>query len=101
MATPVIKLCLIRGYKEAYYQLSEDEQKKLWDGVFEGIQKTGAKMIGPYYDCRWSNDEYMMFFLMEYPDAEAAVAEIANAEKVGLFRYMESKTILGVVHKDE
>ncbi|MDQ4138020.1 MAG: hypothetical protein M3116_04155 [Actinomycetota bacterium] len=96
MATPIVKLCLIRGYTEAYHQLSDAERKELWDKVDAGLQKVGGKLVGPYYDCRWSNDKYASFFLLEYPDVDAVIAESANVEEAGLFRYMVSETILSV-----
>jgi c-di-AMP phosphodiesterase-like protein len=63
MAKRIHKLCLIHGYTEAYYQLSEDERAKLWQQVTDVIEKAGAKMSTPYYNCRWSNDKYMTFFI--------------------------------------
>src|SRR4051794_22994194 len=97
MAQPIVKLVLVRGYTEAYYQLSDGERDTLWTGVGDVIARVGAKMIGPYYDARWSNDKYGSFFLMEYPDVEAAIADSAGVEKLGLSRYMQSETILGIV----
>jgi len=96
MATPIVKLCLIRGFTEAYYHLSEQEHKTLWDTVTSGLDRVGAKMNGPYYDCRWSNDTYASFFLLEYPDTDAAIRDTANCEEAKLFRYMLSETILAI-----
>ena len=95
MSKPIQKLCLIRGFTEAYFQLSEEERATLWKRVDEAINKAGARMITPYYDSRWSNDKYSMFFIMEYPDIEAAIADTAGVEEAGLFRYIVSETILG------
>jgi hypothetical protein len=96
MDTPITKLCLIRGFTEAYHQLTETERTELWDEVNAGIEKVGAKMAGPYYNCRWSNDKYATFFLMEYPNTEAAIGDTAACEEANLFRYMISETILGI-----
>jgi len=96
MSQKIYKLCLIRGYTEAYYQLSEEARKKLWDEVGSVIKKAGAKMSSPYYECRWSNDKYTTFFIMEYPNIEAAIADTDGVEKAEMFRYMMSETILGV-----
>jgi hypothetical protein len=97
MSQKIYKLCLIRGYTEAYYQLSEEEKNKLFEKVGQAIEKAGAKMATPYYNSRWSNDKYMTFFTMEYPNIEAAMADTDGVEKAELFRYMISETILGVV----
>ena len=96
MSRPIYKLCLIRGYTEAYYQLSEEARSILWEGVFKAIQASGAEMVGPYYDCRWSNDKYGSWFMMKYPNVDAAIADTAGVDKIELFRYMVSETILGI-----
>ena len=96
MSRKIHKLCLIRGFTEAYYQLSEEEKKGLWDQVSITIEKAGAKMSTPYYGCRWSSDKYYTFFIMEYPDVESAIADTTGVEQAGLFRYMVSETILGI-----
>jgi hypothetical protein len=94
------KLCLIRGYTEAYYQLSDEARAELWKKVEDAITKAGARMSTPYYDCRWSNDKYSTFFIMEYPNIEAAMADTAGVEEAGLFRYLVSETILGTVREE-
>ena len=101
MSRKIYKLCLIHGYTEAYHQLSEEEKEKLWEGVRNAIEKAGAKMATPYYDCRWSNDKFHTFFIMEYPDIECAMLDTAGVEEAGLFRYITSETILGVEHTEE
>lgn len=101
MAQKIYKLCLIRGYTEAYYQLSAEEKEQLWQQVGQVIEVSGAKMATPYYDSRWSNDRYQSFFTMAYPTIEAAIADTAGIEKAGLFRYMVSETILGIEREDK
>ena len=96
MTQKIHKLCLVRGYKEAYYQLSEEEKGKLWDQVIKVVEKTGAKLKTPYYNCRWSNDKFETFWIMEYPNVEAAIKDTSGAEACELFRYMISETILGI-----
>jgi hypothetical protein len=96
MAQRIVKLCLIRGYTEAYHQLSADDQAKLRTQVGEVLDGLGVKMVGPSYNCRWSNDKYASFFLLEYPNIEAAIADTAGVEKAGLFRYIVSETILAI-----
>jgi hypothetical protein len=96
MSQKIHKLCLIRGYTEAYYQLSEKAKQSLCEEVNKAVEKAGAKMATPYYSCRWSNDKYVTFFIMEYPDVESAIMDTAGVEKAGLFRYMVSETILGI-----
>ena len=97
MSTKIYKLCLVRGYTEAYHQLSEEEKKRFWEQVREIIrEKAGAKMVTPYYDCRWSNDKYATFFILEYPDVESAMMDTTGVEELGMYRYLVSETILGI-----
>jgi len=96
MSQKIYKLVLVRGWTEAYYQLSEADKKKLGERIREVVAKAGAKMATPYYDCRWSNDKYATFFMMVYPDVETAIRDTASVEEIELFRYMVSETILGI-----
>ena len=96
MSQKIYKLCLIRGSTEAYYQLSEEDKKNLWDQVGAAVSKVGAKRATPYYNCRWSNDKYVTFFTMEYPDVESAIMDTAGVDQAGLLRYLVSETILGI-----
>jgi hypothetical protein len=68
--------------------------------VGQAIEKAGAKMATPYYDCRWSNDKYMTFFTMVYPDIESAMMDTAGVEEAELFRYIVSETILGTEREE-
>jgi len=101
MAQPIFKLVLTRGYTEAYYQLSKEEQDHLGKQVYDVVTGLGAKLVGPFYNCRWSNDKYDSFFLMEYPDIDAAIADTAAVDQLGLFRYMRSETILGIATPED
>jgi hypothetical protein len=96
MSRPIYKLCLIRGYTEAYYQLSEEEKQALWEGLLKVLTPLGVKKVGPYYDCRWSNDVYMTWFIMKYPNIEMAIADTHETQRILLDRYMVSETILGI-----
>ena len=86
--------------KEAYYHHSEEEKNKLWDQIRDGMKKTGTKVIGNY-ECRWPNDKYESFILMEYRDTQLLIDEIVNATKADRFRYLESETILGIAVPEE
>jgi len=96
MPQKIYKLCLIRGYKEAYYQLSDAKKKALWDQVMKNIDQVGAKITTSTYNCRWSNDQYVQWFTMEYPNIESAIADATGAEAAELYRYLISETILGI-----
>ncbi len=55
----------------------------------------GAKLVTPYYNCRCSTAQYSMFFVMEYPNIEAASADSAGIAKFDWYRYVEAETIPG------
>jgi hypothetical protein len=99
MSQPIYKLCLIRGFTEAFYQLSDEEKKTLFENHAKAMQGTGMEVFGPRFDCKWSNDKYSGFFIVKYPDIEGAIADAAGTEKVGLYRYLVSETILGIEAK--
>lgn len=96
MGKKIYKLCLIHGYTEAYYQLSPEEKQKLYERLMANVETAGAKLTTPTYSCRWSNDKYDSFFIMEYPDVESAMKDTAGVEEIELFRYLVSETILAV-----
>ena len=100
MSEKIYKLCLVRGYTEAYYQLSAEAKNKFWEQIAKVVEKASAKMATPYYSARWSNDKYMTFFTMEYPNIEAAIADTDGVEKAELFRYLVTETILGIEAKE-
>jgi len=100
MSKTIYKLCLIRGYTEAYYQLTDAQKRDLWDELGKVLQPIGAERSGPYYDCQWANDKYLTWFIMKYPNLESAIADTHGVQKIQLFRYMNSETILGIEAED-
>ena len=101
MSRTIYKLCLIRGFTEPYYELSEEARRSFWEEASKAIKAAGGQMHGPYYDCRWSNDKYSLWFTMKYPDVDGAIADTHGVEKTGMFRYMISETILGIENEDD
>ncbi|MEZ4619856.1 MAG: hypothetical protein R2867_30740 [Caldilineaceae bacterium] len=96
MSQKIYKLCLVRGYTEAYHQLSEEEKQQFFEEQREVFEGTGAKPITPLMNCRWATDKYRTFFVLEYPNLDAAIADTKGVEKIGMFRYLVSETILGI-----
>ncbi len=94
MSRKIYKLCLVKGFTEAYNLLSDEGKKDVWGKVESAMGKAGSKMITPYYNCRWSNEQYQNFFIIEYPDAEAAITDTTNLEQADWYRYIIAETIL-------
>ncbi len=94
MSRKIYKLCLVRGFTEAYHQLSEEGKQSIWNEVESAMKKADSKMVTPYYNCRWSNEQYQTFFIIEYPDADAAIADATHMENANWHRYINAETIL-------
>jgi len=94
---PIIKVWFNKP-REAWYQLSEEEQKD-WIQREQQITKKlsdkyGTKIIKTC-KCRWSNEEWQQFGMEEYPSLEALQVYNDELSKLGMYRYFNAKVILG------
>ena len=94
MSKPVYLLVLGQGIREAWYQLSEEDQKNLWSKVEEADKRAGAKRI-IFCDSRWADEGLFDWGVIEYPDMEAYQKKVEELEKLDWWRYFSAKTILG------
>ena len=94
MAKPVYLLILGKGYTEAWYQLSKEEQDSLWSKVEEIDKRAGAKW-SILCNSRWADEEICNWCVLEYPDMEAYQQKVEELEKLNWWRYWSAKTILG------
>jgi hypothetical protein len=94
MSKPVYLLVLSKGFTEAYYQLTKEEQDKLWFKVIEIDKQAGAKW---QISCssRWADEETYNWAVIEYPDMETYQKKVEELEKLNWWRYFSAKTILG------
>jgi hypothetical protein len=94
MARPIYKLWQAR-YTEAWYRLSPEEQQQLTAQAVAAAKQAGGRSV-VLCDSAWSNEQWGSFGVVEFPDAAAAQqhADLLNA--LHCFRYIESRTILGV-----
>lgn len=93
---PIYHLFIVRGYREAYYQLSPEARDQLWARVGESSQAAGAKTIVGCYS-RWSNETYPAWGIEEYPNLQALQQSARTNEKNQHFRYLEAETYNGVL----
>ena len=93
MAGPIYKL-YIGKWKEAYYQLSEDERSSLFAKIGEAREKAGGKVLLAC-ESYWSSEEWMGFGVQEFPDIEALQEYEKALVELNLPRYGESKSWLG------
>ena len=93
MAGPVYKMFYAR-MKEAWFQLSKEEQQSLFGKIEEGMKKVGVKSMITC-DSSWNSEKWWFWGVEEYPNIEA-VQEYANwLNEMDWFRYVESETLLG------
>lgn len=88
MAQPIYKLFLGKP-KEAWYQLSQEQQKSHLAKSEESLKKAGGKRI-VLCNSSWSSDQWSYFGLEEFPDIEAVQKHSKDLNKLNHFRYFES-----------
>lgn len=94
MSKPIYLLVLGKGYTETWYQLSKEEQARLWSKVEEIDKSAGAKWQ-LICNSRWADEEIYDWGVIEYPDIDAYQQKVAALEKLYWWRYFSAKTILG------
>lgn len=94
MSKPVYLLVLGQGVTEAWYQLSEEEQKTLWSKVEEVDKRAGVKQI-IFCNSRWADEGLLDWGVLEYPNMEAYQQKVEELEKLNWWRYFSAKTVLG------
>jgi len=94
MSKHIYLLVIAKGFTEAWYQLSKEEQDSLWSKVEEVDKRAGAKWL-IVCDSRWADEEVFDWGVIEYPDMEAYQKKVEELEKLQWWRYFSAKTILG------
>ena len=89
----IIKVLFVKP-KEAYFKLSEEERKELGDKAMKDVEDVGGRWIA-FCNCYWSNEEWVWFGVMEFPDIEAVQKHSEFIEGLEQVRYVESKSYLG------
>jgi hypothetical protein len=93
MAGPVYKWWRA-GAKEAWYQLSKEEQDAMFAKVDEARKSVGAKVL-IYCSSGWDSEKWSYWGVEEFPSIEA-VQEFARCiEDLNWLRYIESDIMLG------
>ena len=94
MSVPIYHLWIVRGFHEAYYQLSPEKRNQFWANAAGNPQAVGAKPIVAC-DSRWCNEAYSAWGIEEYPDVQAVQKATRAHEESEHFRYIKSETYLG------
>ncbi|HXF62123.1 MAG TPA: DUF6616 family protein [Caldilineaceae bacterium] len=93
MATPIYKYFRLR-WREAWYQLSQDEQQAILAKIEAAMNESGGKTV---ILCRsdWSNERWSGFGVEEFPNIEAVQQYAERLDGLGWFRYFDGETMLG------
>ena len=93
MTQAIYKVWLVKP-TEAWYQLSQEEQDKLFAQVNEARAQFGGKIIVAC-ESRWASEQWPFWGVEQFPDSEANQKYTAHLNTFNWFRYMESMTVLG------
>ena len=80
--------------KDAWYQLSEDEQRQLMGRIEEALEQVGGRSMLVCFSA-WSNEQVEYWGVEEFPDLEAVQSLAQLHEEIDWYRYVDSKTLLG------
>ena len=81
--------------KAAFSDLPDEEKEAFMRKDRENLDKLGMKAIA-MVDCSWSNDEWDYVGVEEWPSLDAIKSrEQFENEELEVFKYVESKTLLG------
>ena len=97
MAGPIYKLWMAKP-KEAWYQLSEEEQNSYIAKLIEAREKVGGKEVITC-DPFWSAHPWTVFGVDEYPDIEAAQKNAKLISELENSRYMDAVSMLGTTYQ--
>ena len=81
--------------KDAFLDLSEEEKMAFMRKDRENLDKLGMKAV-TMIDCSWSTDEWDYIGVEQWPSLKAIEErELFENEELEVFKYVESKTLLG------
>lgn len=98
MSKPICKLYYFRP-TEAGYALSKEERESLLGKVTESTEKAGGKLIVGCSNV--STDEWTAFGVQEFPNIEAVEQHLRDLWELDWFRYIDSKSMLGIRWDEE
>jgi hypothetical protein len=92
--SPIYKCSILRRVTEAWYSLSDNEQKQLLEQVDQVLKDAGGERV-VLYDLRWSADGAAFFGVEKFPNMEAVQEHAQLLDKINWFRYVEAESFLG------
>jgi hypothetical protein len=95
MTGPLYHLFIVRGYREAYYQLSAAERDQFWAKVSENSAAAGVKNSFIVYS-RWGSEACLAWGIEEYVDLPALLKKSARDDDYNHHRYLDAESYLGM-----
>jgi len=93
MTGPIYKMFRAGG-KEAWYQLSKEQQDAMFAKLDEARKSVGAKMVITC-DSSWDSEHWLFWGVEEFPSLEAMQEFTRCMNEMNWFRYVESDILLG------
>lgn len=90
----IYKCYIGRRPTEAWFNLSQDEQKDLLSKVNQAREQAGGKTVISC-DIAWSGDGTIVFGVEEFPDLEAVQKHAKLLQDINWGRYLEGDSYLG------
>ena len=93
MAQPVYKMWRA-GAKEAWYQLSKEQQDALFAKLDDAMKSVGGKSM-VYCNSSWHSEQWQYWGVEEFPSIEAVQEYNRFLMELDWFRYIDSDILLG------
>lgn len=93
MAGPIYKMFYLR-MKEAWFQLSKEEQDSLFAKIEEAMKSVGGTSMLTC-ESAWNSEKWWYWGVEEFPSIEAVQEYARCLGEIDWFRYCESETLLG------
>jgi len=90
----IYKCFVVRRITEAFYSLSQDEQRELLGKVGQALRDAGGETV-VMVDLRWSGDGTQLFGVEAFPDLEAVQKHNKLLNDLNWSRYLEGDSYLG------
>jgi len=98
MTQPIYKMFRV-GVKEAWYQLSKEQQDAIFARMDEARKSVGGKSI-LFCNSTWDSERWLYWGVEEFPSFEAVQEYARCLTEMDWFRYVDSDTLLGTVIPD-
>jgi hypothetical protein len=82
------------GVKEAWYQLSKEEQDALFAKIQDAMKSVGGKSM-LVCNSSWNSEQWLFWGVEEFPSLEAVQEYSRCLEELNWFRYVYSEVLLG------